>query len=204
MEMDQLNYTVDEKGTLVKVISIKNIKPCIATEGKVRVLIQTDAELKDVIPAMVTRYPPGKVNYIQRKNILTLTLSNRLITLYPSGKVTMNKTKDKEDAVMVMGELIKDINQVYTEIQDGGVGDYSGAKEKTSRLGPLAIYYCLPQTNCEECGEATCMAFAIKLLAGDVTLDLCAPLLTSEHTGNVNCLEELLGKQIMHTMGWKD
>ena len=202
--MDQLNYTVDEKGVLVKEISIKNIKPCIATEGKVRVLIQTDAELKDVIPTLVTRYPPGKVNYIQRKNILTLTLSNRLITLYPSGKVTMNKTKDKEDAVMVMGELIKDINQVYTEIQDGEVGDYSKTNEKSSRLGPLAIYNCLPQTNCEECGEATCMAFAIKLLAGDVTLDLCAPLLTSEHAENVNCLEELLGKQIMHTMGWKD
>jgi ArsR family metal-binding transcriptional regulator len=44
----------------------------------------------------------------------------------------------------------------------------------------------------------------MKLLAGDTTLDICMPLTASEHAENVNCLEELLGRQMMHTMGWRD
>ena len=69
MEMDELKYTLDKEGVLVTEISIKKIKPCIISgaEGKIRVLMQTDAELEEVIPALVTRYPPGKVNYIEKK-----------------------------------------------------------------------------------------------------------------------------------------
>ena len=33
----------------------------------------------------------------------------------------------------------------------------------------MDIYNCLPQTDCEECGEKTCMAFSFKVLSGDKT-----------------------------------
>lgn len=204
MEMDELDYTIDDVGALVKKVSIKKIKPCIAAEGKIRVLMQTDAELEDLIPYLVSRYPPGKVNYIERKKILTLTLHNRLITLYPSGKISMNKTRDKEEAIEVIAQVIGDMNHVYLEIQEGGTEDYSKIKDKLSHIGPLAIYNCLPQTNCGDCGQATCMAFAVRLLAGETTLDQCTPLYDSQNVSKVKCLEELLGSQIMHTLGWKD
>ncbi|MHA2602827.1 MAG: acetyl-CoA decarbonylase/synthase complex subunit gamma [Candidatus Thorarchaeota archaeon SMTZ1-83] len=42
--------------------------------------------------------------------------------------------------------------------------------------GPLDIYPLLPGTNCEECGEANCMAFATKLAEYTVKLTACAPL----------------------------
>lgn len=203
MEMDELKYKLGEEDALVKEVSIKKIKPCIAAEGKIRVLMQTDAELGEVIPALVFKYPPGKVNYIERKKVLTLTLHNRLITLYPSGKISMNKTQDKEEAVEVISLLINDINQVYLEIKESGMVDYSNVKEKLSRIGPLTIYNCLPQTSCGDCGETTCMAFAIRLLAGETTLDQCKPLYDSENAQKVKCMEDLLGSQIMQTLGWK-
>ncbi|MDM7913090.1 MAG: acetyl-CoA decarbonylase/synthase complex subunit gamma [Methanotrichaceae archaeon] len=41
---------------------------------------------------------------------------------------------------------------------------------------PLNLYKQLPQTNCKECGEETCMAFAAGLIARTKTVDDCKPL----------------------------
>jgi len=41
---------------------------------------------------------------------------------------------------------------------------------------PLNLYKFLPQTNCGECGEQTCMAFAAGLIARERTIDECKPL----------------------------
>ncbi|MDF1539337.1 MAG: acetyl-CoA decarbonylase/synthase complex subunit gamma [Candidatus Thorarchaeota archaeon] len=43
--------------------------------------------------------------------------------------------------------------------------------------GPLEIYPLLPGTNCKECGEANCMAYATKLAEHTVKMRACTPLL---------------------------
>jgi len=40
-------------------------------------------------------------------------------------------------------------------------------------LTGIQIYKLLPQTNCKECGQATCLAFAMKLAAKQAELSLC-------------------------------
>ncbi len=40
-------------------------------------------------------------------------------------------------------------------------------------LSGIQIYQLLPKTNCKECGFPTCLAFAMKLAAKQVSLDLC-------------------------------
>lgn len=40
-------------------------------------------------------------------------------------------------------------------------------------LTGLAIYKLLPKTNCKDCGQATCLAFAMQLAAGKASLDAC-------------------------------
>jgi ArsR family metal-binding transcriptional regulator len=203
MDMDELEYEIFEDGAIVRKVTIQQIKPCIVAENMVRVLLQLDSEISEVIPLLVTKYPPGNVNFIENKGILTLNTNKRLVTLYPSGKISMNKTIDKNDAIEVVTEIMHAINQTYIELSNGDAIDYSEAKEKLSKIGPLALYNCLPKTDCEKCGEATCMAFAIKLLSGDIKFDKCQPLINGEAEVCVPCLEELLGPQIMQTMGWK-
>jgi len=46
--------------------------------------------------------------------------------------------------------------------------------------GPLEIYPLLPGTNCKECGEANCMAFATKMAEYTVKLKDCKPLYKEE------------------------
>jgi ArsR family metal-binding transcriptional regulator len=199
MDMDEQTHQIYPDGSLVHEVTIKKIKPCVVAEGKVRVLMQLDAGLEEIIPKLVTNYPPGKVNYIQNKKILTLNLFKRLITLYPSGKVSMNKTLDADDALEVMKSLMKDINESYLQVQEGESIDE--ISKKLAKLGPLNIYNCLPQTNCQECGEATCMAFAIQLLAGESSLDKCSPLKDDNDIEKIKCLEKILGSQLFKTMG---
>ncbi len=59
--------------------------------------------------------------------------------------------------------------------------------------GPLDIYPFLPGTNCEECGEANCMAFATKLAEYTVKLALCAPLYKeAQYAKKLTKLEDLI------------
>lgn len=203
MTDEQNRHLILADGVLVKEVSIKEIRPCIVAEGMVRVLMQLDNSLDTVIPSLMTIYPPGKVNYIKNKNILTLSLHNRLITIYPSGKVSMNKTLDEEDALEAITKIMVDINQAHLQESTTGTSDLQDAQERLSNLGPLDLYHCLPQTGCGECGEATCTAFAMKLLSGDTTLDCCTPLKESEHKEKLRCLENLLGEPLMAALGWK-
>lgn len=59
-------------------------------------------------------------------------------------------------------------------------------------LSPIEIYRLLPGTNCKECGETNCMAFAAKLVNRETTLELCSPLLDPEYQGAFDALWALL------------
>lgn len=202
MEMDEIKYDVFEDGDLVNSVSIKKILPCIATEGRIRLTMQLDSDLKgNIVPILASKFPPGKISLIKHKNILTISEYDRIITFYPSGKITMNNTRDQEEAIEIISEFMGKINESYLESQSGGpIGE--DLSQKLSKIGPLAIYNCLPKTNCEECGEATCLAFAMKLLSGDSTLDQCTPLFEAKNKGSAADLKELLDEQLMKTLGW--
>lgn len=59
-------------------------------------------------------------------------------------------------------------------------------------ISPIDVYKLLPKTNCKECGEENCMAFAAKLVNREVTLEGCPPLLQKKHEGAYKELWEML------------
>jgi acetyl-CoA decarbonylase/synthase complex subunit gamma len=59
-------------------------------------------------------------------------------------------------------------------------------------LSPIEVYKMLPGTNCKECGENNCMAFAAKLVNREATLQECPPLLEPKFTEAYNRLWVLL------------
>ncbi|MFX1579886.1 MAG: acetyl-CoA decarbonylase/synthase complex subunit gamma [Promethearchaeota archaeon] len=59
--------------------------------------------------------------------------------------------------------------------------------------GPLEIYPLLPGTNCKECGEANCMAFATKMAEHTVKLKSCTPLFDeAKYTKKLEKIQELV------------
>ena len=200
MEMKDLKFDIFKEGSLVKSVSITKIMPCMAEEGRVKLAMQLDSTLDQVMPTFASKFPPGKVNYISHKKILTLNTHERVISFFPSGKIMMMNTRDPEEGIEIITGFMEKINQCYLESESGNGGE--DLSEKLSKIGPLNLYNCLPQTNCEECGTATCMAFSMKLLSGDSTLKQCKPLLKAENSGKLNSLRELLGDQLMESLGW--
>jgi acetyl-CoA decarbonylase/synthase complex subunit gamma len=59
-------------------------------------------------------------------------------------------------------------------------------------LSPITIYKNLPKTNCKECGQENCMAFATKIVNREVDLEACKPLLKPENAKQYAILKELL------------
>jgi len=52
--------------------------------------------------------------------------------------------------------------------------------ETRKKLPALVIFKRLPGTNCGLCGETTCMAFALRIWAGQARLRQCTPRLLPE------------------------
>ena len=59
-------------------------------------------------------------------------------------------------------------------------------------LSPIDIYKLLPKTNCKECGQENCMAFATKIVNREIDLDSCKPLFKKEYEKAYLQLKELL------------
>jgi len=70
----------------------------------------------------------------------------------------------------------------------------SGKESKggIKQLSPIDVYMLLPKTNCKECGEDNCMAFATKVVNREVSIDQCSPLLTKANQKNYSKLKEML------------
>lgn len=64
----------------------------------------------------------------------------------------------------------------------------AGLKE----LSPIDIYKLLPKTNCKECGQENCMAFATKIVNREISIDNCPPLRKKENEKNYLKLKEML------------
>ena len=59
-------------------------------------------------------------------------------------------------------------------------------------LSPIDVYKLLPRTNCKECGEENCMAFATRVVNREVPIEECEPILKEEYKSPYKKLKELL------------
>ncbi len=76
---------------------------------------------------------------------------------------------------------------------------------RITKLTPIQIYRLLPKTNCKACGEESCMAFAIKLLNLQTSLEKCKPLIEDEkYRKNYEELKKLLKPAIKEVIIGRD
>ena len=69
-------------------------------------------------------------------------------------------------------------------------------KKSIREISPIDVYKLLPKTNCGECGEANCMAFATRLVNGELVLANCPPLHTPEYTRAGEALSILMAPPV--------
>lgn len=127
-----------------------------------------DQDIGEVIPYLnaaldgdaFTREPPS----------VTFKYHGKLITLHPR-EIAVNALREEAEADRILDWLREEINQTW-ENRANIAPKYEGKK----RPQVFEIMKLLPRTNCRECGQSTCMVFAVQVTEGGKDPRDCPPL----------------------------
>ena len=169
---------------LLRGFTVSQVMECIADPTKDRIIAELWDRVDAVFPYLnaVSR----NLSYNPGANTVTILRGGRILTFYPHVAV-MAKVDGKEDAEAQLRwfqELCNDTWRRRHEI--------TPSFERRQRLGLLDVYRLLPKVNCRACGEATCIAFALRLLVGELRVDACPTLSAPEYAEAGRRLAELL------------
>jgi len=151
-------------------IQLTRTLPCLAEPGKIQVVGTPSRSLAEVLPYLATL--PGVIRYRPEKHSLTFRRKPGFLTLLED-KVHITQVTDNEAGEELLNSLVEAINTTWENR-----AQLTAVTRPARVLRPLDIYTLLPQTNCGECGEATCMAFAAKLFMRERTVGECGPLVS--------------------------
>jgi ArsR family metal-binding transcriptional regulator len=151
----------------VEITEIRQLLPCIADSSKFRVIANMAPPLDGILKILEPIFPRG--NYSDAKDSLVIKKGEIITTIFGSGKVSIRMVKNENEAREELESLRNTINEAILK------GIAPTPREKI-RVELRDIYKYLPQTNCGKCCEQGCYSFAIKLMAGQVTLEKCTPL----------------------------
>jgi len=160
------------------------LSDCNPSSQKVNAIADLSDDISEILPYLNTVLKG--LQYNEEERILTAKRGGHLISFRPR-EIAITKLEDEDEARTVMEELKQAINETYNNRD-------RIKPTNTSRPipRPLDIFKLLPGKNCKECGEATCMAFALKLVNDEVELNQCPLLLTKEFEKNRLKLMEVL------------
>jgi len=169
----------------LKSITLCYVAPCIADEKKIRLIAYFSCDISEILPYLNAVIKGASYN--KNAPTLTYTKGRRVINLY-NIKVAIAKADDIIDAWNILNEIKELVNKTYQN-KDKIKPNY----EEKVKVTALQIYGWLPKTNCRACGEATCLAFAVKLLLGEQKLENCKPLFTDpQFSENKNIMQEMV------------
>jgi ArsR family metal-binding transcriptional regulator len=152
----------------LEAVALTRTLPCLAEPGKIIVIGKPNRDLDEVIPYLATL--PGVIAYNPETRTLTFRRQPGFMTLYPD-KVYITQVKDTHEGLELLQALVEAINATWEHRAEL-------VAVMVARRAPrwLDIWSLLPQSNCKQCGEATCMAFAAALLQEKRLLSECLPL----------------------------
>jgi ArsR family metal-binding transcriptional regulator len=125
-------------------------------------------------------------SYDDNTKTLTFKQDGKGIAMYPR-QIAVTKLRDREEAEQVLDELKDLINSTYDRR-----GNIQPCYKKGGELKYLDVFKLLPGTNCKECGEATCLAFATRLVQQETNIARCLPIFNGKFEEKRKRLLEML------------
>jgi ArsR family metal-binding transcriptional regulator len=150
------------------------LAPCVADPSKIRLIAHTERDMSLSFPYINAEMKEASFN--KEWPVLSFMEGYRMISLYQN-RITIAKADDIVDGWRVLEKIRRMVNEAFklrTEIEP--------SYEMRKKPPVLEIFKRLPGTNCRQCGEATCMAFASRVWAGDRPPSGCAPVMKGEYS----------------------
>lgn len=158
--------------------------PCEPGAERYAARAMLTVDISDVLPYLNATLR-GAV-YHREANALTWKKGGHNISFH-AYEIDTSNAEDREAAEKEMKGLVALVNRTW-EHRSEITPDF----EMHQRPTPMALYKLLPQTNCRQCGEATCFTFALKLAASQRTLDACPPLREPENAERLAQLQAMV------------
>jgi ArsR family metal-binding transcriptional regulator len=152
----------------LETISLTKTLSCLAEPGKIIVIGKPSRALDDVLAYLATL--PGIIAWNPEAFTLTFRRQPGFMTLY-SDKIYITQIRNAAEGLELLVALTEAVNAVW-EKRHKLLAVTAGKRAPRH----LDIWELLPRTNCKQCGEATCLAFAVKLLQQERELVECTPL----------------------------
>ena len=112
----------------------------------------------------------GGFNYVKDPPSVTFKTQGKLITVH-GNKIAINALKDEAEAGKIVEWLKREINEAWDKRDE-----IEPSYDSLPRPQVFEVLKMLPKTNCRECGEPTCMVFAVAVTEGVKGAEDCPPL----------------------------
>jgi ArsR family metal-binding transcriptional regulator len=147
--------------------------PCEPGAERWSVRATLDDDIGEALPYLNATIRTAIYNHAARA--LTWRMGGHTIAVRPR-EIAISNLRDKDAAATEMQHVVEIINRTWERR-----AEITPSIEARQRLKPMEVYKLLPATNCKACDQPTCFTFALKLTAGEVELEQCAPLFTDAY-----------------------
>jgi len=176
----------DIVGRITIAFTIAFVGPCVATEDEIRLTAQIQGDLAPVMPYLNADLPAG--TYGPDGPTFTFMDGQRLVNLF-AHRIAVSRCREMVDAWRTLAKVKRTVLDVWSRR-----GQIRPSTRRRTPVTVLEVYQRTPQINCGACGEATCMAFAAKVLAGEVRPQDCRPAFQGEYDHSAAGLREIAAR----------
>ena len=135
---------------------LKIVRPeCNHSFTSVFCYVNFTENIKEVLPYLNANL--GGFEYIIEPPSVTFKVHGKLITVHQK-QIAINALKDEEEAAKIAGWMVREINETWKNRDE-----IVPTTDTPKKISMPEILKNLPNTNCKECGEPTCMVFAVRL-----------------------------------------
>ena len=153
-------------------VAIVVLAPCVADFKRLRLTAHLSGDVAEALPYLNAEMPQG--SYTAKLPVFTSMDGHRLVSLFRD-RIAVAKTDDIVDSWASLERVRCLVNEVWAR-RDAITPSF----ELRRRPPALEVYKRLPGTNCGQCGEATCTAFAWAVWRGDAAPRRCLPVFEGE------------------------
>ncbi len=141
------------------------------------------ADVSEVMPYLNAVLERAKYGAVSRS--LVWNEGDRLFALRPD-ELAVSMILDMKQARDVIAKTVAMINRVWEKR-----GEITPSYVERTQPAALEVFRLLPGTNCGECGLASCMAFAVQLIAENSRIEDCPALVEENDAEAVRKLKGL-------------
>jgi ArsR family metal-binding transcriptional regulator len=160
------------------------LPPCNPNAETVNAVARLSDDISPVLPYL-NAVEKGAI-YNPNRPSLSFSHEGKRIVLTPH-EIAVTKLRDRAEAEALLAWVQGTINRVWAQ-RDTIVP----SEESRAQLKLLDVYQHLPRTNCRACGQATCLAFAARIVAEEADLAECTPLFSGDYEANREALTDAL------------